>query len=212
MTISNPAKILAAYMRCSGISDAKQLAADLDIPLRTIQRLKLEVATSDTDAKCAISGASENAKRANDAISGASGAKSLACAHKESLSGIDSNVEVKIIPLAPKGGAKPKSENRNRGSRLDPDWTLPDDWRTWARTNFPAVTDEQITTQAENFRDFWISKPGAQACKLDWQATWRMWCRKGLVLGSIRQPQHTGQYTGKTFDKFAHIWEDQVAS
>jgi hypothetical protein len=55
--LSNPAKILAAYMRCSGISDAKQLAADLDIPLRTIQRLKLECATSANDASCAISGA-----------------------------------------------------------------------------------------------------------------------------------------------------------
>lgn len=71
MTISNPAKILAAYMRCSGISDAKQLAADLEIPLRTIQRLKLEVATSEASATCAISGVSENASDAKRAIYGA---------------------------------------------------------------------------------------------------------------------------------------------
>jgi hypothetical protein len=61
LKLSNPAKILFGYMRASGITDAKQLATDLDIPLRTIQRLKLECA-SVVDA---------NAKRANDAISGA---------------------------------------------------------------------------------------------------------------------------------------------
>lgn len=49
--MSNPAKILLAYMRCSGISDAKTLAADLDIPIRTIQRLKLECATCANDAR-----------------------------------------------------------------------------------------------------------------------------------------------------------------
>jgi hypothetical protein len=133
-------------------------------------------------------------------------------AYIESPSEIDSYQEVKIIPLAPKPTAQAKPDTRKRGSRLDPDWKLPAEWRTWAKTNFPAVSDEQITAQADNFRDFWIAKPGAQACKLDWQATWRMWCRRGLVLGTIRQPQHTGQYTGSRIDKFAHIWEDQVAS
>ena len=48
--LSNPAKILAAYMKCSGITDAKQLASDLNIPIRTIQRLKLECATCANDA------------------------------------------------------------------------------------------------------------------------------------------------------------------
>jgi hypothetical protein len=70
--LSNPAKILAAYMRCSGITDAKQLAADLDIPVRTIQRLKME---------CAISGASDAVStHANDAISGVS--ESATCAKR----------------------------------------------------------------------------------------------------------------------------------
>lgn len=29
-----------------------------------------------------------------------------------------------------------------------------------------------------NFRDYWTAKSGANATKLDWQATWRQWARK----------------------------------
>jgi hypothetical protein len=65
----------------------------------------------------------------------------------------------------------------------------------WARTNFPASTDAQVFDQAAQFRDYWIAKPGAQACKLDWEATWRNWCRKGLsAAGTVRKPQYTGSY------------------
>jgi hypothetical protein len=83
--ISNPAKLLRALIHATGITDCKQLSEMLAIPVRTLQRLKLEVAYADpvepkvdtptatcaTSAKRAISGA---ATSANDAISGASGA------------------------------------------------------------------------------------------------------------------------------------------
>jgi hypothetical protein len=63
----------------------------------------------------------------------------------------------------------------------------------WARTNFPGASVEQIDDQAARFRDYWIAKPGAQACKLDWEATWRNWCRTGLSpLGNVRKPASTG--------------------
>jgi hypothetical protein len=81
--MSNPAKILLAYMRCSGISDAKTLAADLDIPIRTIQRLKLECATCANDA---ISGAANDAKCARYGVSEAPNAPDMA------LSRADSNI------------------------------------------------------------------------------------------------------------------------
>ena len=208
-TMSNPAKLLAAYMRLTGTSDAKQIAADLDIPIRTVQRLKLECAT-------AIYGVDANsAKCANDATGGVFeapnapymappiapiappvafsevGTEVATRAPKESFQD-KSYLEVKKdSPLAPQGGrTSPK-----RGSRLDGDWTLPDDWRMWARTNFPASTDASVADQAAQFRDYWVAKPGAQACKLDWEATWRNWCRKGLsAVGHVRQPQHTGSW------------------
>ena len=29
-----------------------------------------------------------------------------------------------------------------------------------------------------DFHDYWTAKAGANACKLDWLATWRNWCRR----------------------------------
>jgi hypothetical protein len=29
----------------------------------------------------------------------------------------------------------------------------------------------------EKFRDYWIAQPGQKGVKLDWDATWRNWCR-----------------------------------
>lgn len=105
--LSNPAKILAAYMKCSGITDAKQLASDLDIPIRTIQRLKLECATCANDA---IYGASKTPVAPDMAAPVAPNAPDMAFsdsahrarANKELPSEVSSYQEVKIIPLTPK--------------------------------------------------------------------------------------------------------------
>lgn len=78
MTLSNPAKLLRGYISATGTTDSRELAAALDIPLRTIQRLKLEVAGAmdgvSADAKDAISGVCTNNTSANDAMDGAGGA------------------------------------------------------------------------------------------------------------------------------------------
>lgn len=63
MTLSNTAKLLRAYMALTGTTCAKTIAANLDIPVRTIQRLKLDCATATdgaaTSATCATDGVSE---------------------------------------------------------------------------------------------------------------------------------------------------------
>lgn len=61
-----------------------------------------------------------------------------------------------------------------RGTALPKDWTLPDDWKTWAEKERP---DVDVVTVSESFRDFWIAKPGKDGRKADWQATWRNWVR-----------------------------------
>lgn len=84
---------------------------------------------------------------------------------------------------------KPQREQRavaRRGTRLADEWTLPDDWRAWARVTFPHTTDAMVTDQADRFRDYWHAKPGQGGCKLDWQATWRNWCRTGLATAPVR--------------------------
>jgi hypothetical protein len=74
----------------------------------------------------------------------------------------------------PKGVQKKGSE---RGSRLSEDWSLPDEWRDWAKGEYPALTDSEITRRAVEFRDYWISVSGAKATKRDWFATFRNWIR-----------------------------------
>jgi hypothetical protein len=61
-----------------------------------------------------------------------------------------------------------------RASRLPPDWTLPDEWRAWAKTERPDLNPDAV---ADRFRDHWTAKPGKDGRKLDWQATWRNWVR-----------------------------------
>jgi hypothetical protein len=63
-------------------------------------------------------------------------------------------------------------DRSKRGSRLPADWTPSGEDREFAESL--RLDPDAI---APRFRDFWISKPGRDGCKLDWAATWRNWCR-----------------------------------
>lgn len=70
-----------------------------------------------------------------------------------------------------------KKEIRPRsptGSRLPADWELPEDWSNWGKGKRPEL---DIAAEGEKFRDFWHSKAGKDARKVDWKATWRNWIR-----------------------------------
>lgn len=86
------------------------------------------------------------------------------------------------VPLS--GG--PKAKDASRGTRLDLDWQLPDDWCQWARATFPQTTAERVSTEADTFRDYWVSAPGQRGRKADWEATWRNWCRKAFATAPVR--------------------------
>lgn len=58
---------------------------------------------------------------------------------------------------------------RPRASRL------PDDWKPEAEPTIPSDVAER---ELPKFRDYWRAKAGKDATKLDWQATWRNWCRR----------------------------------
>lgn len=61
-----------------------------------------------------------------------------------------------------------------RASRLPTDWTLPDDWADWARSERPDL--DPVSTSCA-FRDYWVAKAGKDGRKADWLATWRNWVR-----------------------------------
>lgn len=76
-----------------------------------------------------------------------------------------------VSPLAPPA---------DRGSRLDKNWALPAEWRAWCLENRPDLDPDKV---AEQFRDFWVAKPGKDGRKSDWLATWRNWCRSQQKTG-----------------------------
>lgn len=90
------------------------------------------------------------------------------------------------VPPAPK--AKPP-----RGARLQPSWALPDDWFEWTRINFAHASAEAVRLEADKFADYWHAKAGQQACKLDWQATWRNWCRVAFAAKPSALPINIGR-------------------
>lgn len=80
---------------------------------------------------------------------------------------------------------KPLTNNhivkQNRGSRLHPEFGMPDEWGEFCEKERPDLVPRKVF---DGFRDYWIAKAGAQGVKLDWLATWRNWVRnqkQGLV-------------------------------
>lgn len=62
-----------------------------------------------------------------------------------------------------------------KATRLSEDWELPEEWRNWALKERPDLNPDKI---AEEFRDYWVAKPGQNGTKLNWEATWRNWIRR----------------------------------
>lgn len=73
------------------------------------------------------------------------------------------------------GGASAPARPK-KASRISEDWQ-PND-RDKAYAGELGLTPSQIEKTAENFRDYWLSVGTAKALKVDWSATWRMWCRR----------------------------------
>lgn len=70
---------------------------------------------------------------------------------------------------------KPKpAKKESQGSRLTLE-ELPDEWYSECRRIQPKADPHKVF---EEFRDHWISQPGAKGRKSDWTATWRNWCRR----------------------------------
>lgn len=69
---------------------------------------------------------------------------------------------------------KPIIGNTKLGSRLANDFVLPTEWKDFCLQQRP---DLQPSKAFDQFKDYWCAKPGKDASKLDWFATWRNWVR-----------------------------------
>lgn len=99
-------------------------------------------------------------------------------------------------PIPPKTQPSPSQEKtpkgvQKKGSELPEDWRLTDQNRRDAERI--GLHSSEVDREAEKFRDYWRSKPGAGRLKTDWPATWRNWCRNVVERRSGRAPP--GQQT-----------------
>ena len=89
----------------------------------------------------------------------------------------DAHVTAIIAALtAHKALPGPKREASPRGTRLPLDWRLPDDWKAYAIEQ-RKWEPEEVEKEAASFADYWHSKAGQGAVKLDWRKTWINWVR-----------------------------------
>jgi len=113
-------------------------------------------------------------------VDGASSASASASALRSS----EPLVPVRPPPAASAGADGPKTKangHRNghaKATRLPDGWSLPDDWRQWAREAHD-IDPQRAVRISLSFRDYWHAKP-KDATRLDWFATWRNWVRKEI--------------------------------
>src|SRR5690606_33543042 len=81
-----------------------------------------------------------------------------------------------IKPDLPSGDAPlPDTPVRLNGMRLPEDWQPTAE--QWAYASERGYVSDQIELMVEDFRDYWLAKPGKDARKRDWNRTWRRWVR-----------------------------------
>jgi hypothetical protein len=67
-----------------------------------------------------------------------------------------------------------EAKKSTRGSRLSADFVLPTEWIAFCQQERQDLNPYKVF---DGFKDYWVSKAGAQGVKLDWLATWRNWVR-----------------------------------
>lgn len=89
------------------------------------------------------------------------------------------------------------SVSSKRGARLPEGWKPSE--RNLADASGMGMSSEAISTEADKFRDYWIAKPGAGGVKLDWDATWRNWCRNAASRQTGKRPPASAQSLKELF-------------
>ncbi len=87
-----------------------------------------------------------------------------------------------------KGDSRPAKQTR--GSRIPPNWMPTEDGMQILRGK--GFSEADIEAEADNFRDHWLGESTQKGIKLDWQATWRKWCRSNYCKPKTKQHRKSG--------------------
>jgi hypothetical protein len=91
--------------------------------------------------------------------------------------------------LEPSKNKKTSSTSSKRGTRIPDNFTVTEEMRAWAREHVPYLAGAGET---EKFVDYWRSRAGAAAVKLDWVAAWRNWMRNAAERAGPSRPSVNG--------------------
>lgn len=80
------------------------------------------------------------------------------------------------FPPDPQPASRPKEPQR--GTRWPPDAVVPDDWLVEgeAYRENARIPPLDLRAEALKFANYWASKSGGSATKIDWKRTWLNWC------------------------------------
>lgn len=97
----------------------------------------------------------------------------------------------------------PKEKKEALATRLQNDWVPSDDNKLFCKTERPDIS---IDATANQFRDYWIAKPGKDGRKLDWDAVWRNWVRSARSSGIRASPTKP-----EKFDPTAYVNRNRIS-
>ncbi|WP_375657288.1 DUF1376 domain-containing protein [Bartonella sp. CM120XJJH] len=98
---------------------------------------------------------------------------------------------------------KAKRVKTDRGCRLPADFEPDCDFAL-----AEGLPPERVKVEIAKFRDYWRSKAGANATKIDWQATWRNWVRKAIE--DLQKGKNYGKPSTETTEQ-QRGWSYRVA-
>ncbi|WP_375686180.1 DUF1376 domain-containing protein [Bartonella sp. AP65SXKL] len=108
---------------------------------------------------------------------------------KQITTGVENQPPIHEQKNVPK---KAKRAQANRGCRLPTDFEPDYDFAIEE-----GLPPERVKVEIAKFRDYWRSKAGANATKIDWQATWRNWVRRAIEgLEKIKNTNNNGGNNG----------------
>ena len=107
--------------------------------------------------------------------------------------------------------APPAASRTPRGQRLPQDWALPKAWGDEAMAEFSGWTVEKVRLEAAKFRDHWVAKAGKDAVKMDWNATWRNWCRSDIAHRDDVKPFRNGHHVSGGHNGHGPKTPEQIA-
>ena len=118
---------------------------------------------------------------------------------------LDHGLDHGSLPSSPPDGATPpddaKSHSSKKGSRLPADWKPSKDDVVYAVEK--GVPPDKVATVAEEFRNFWVARPGKDGVKLDWVATWR-----NRVIQVCERNGWQPRQTSPPDDRLIHVMRD----